>query len=90
MSKKKTYKNNSTKQKAEEPSSSYNRGEIKIFHSFEEQEEYQLQKMSNRTYKERLDHLELLRKFFLREYLLPDGNWAPIEKIITIQKPKIG
>ena len=89
MSKKKSYKNTSVKKKVEEPISLYKRGEIKIFHSFEEQEEYQLQQMANRSYKERLEHLEMLRKFFLKDYLLPNGEWAPIEKIITIQKPKV-
>jgi len=65
----------------------YGKKEIYIFNSFEEQNDYHLQKMALQTPRESLEKLEELRKIFYKKYLLPDGTWPPIARIITIKKP---
>ncbi len=87
----KTYKIKKQKNaKVKEPIIQYGKGEKKIifFHSFEQQEEYELKQMALLTKAERMKRLEEMRKFFLQKFLLPDGNWVPVARTITIQTPK--
>jgi hypothetical protein len=72
-----------------EPLGTYANGKIIFFKSFDEQEEYERRKMASLSHDELIDKLENMRKFFFKKYLLPDGSWPPLERIITIQKPKI-
>lgn len=86
MNNKKSYKEKkSAASQANEPQAVYRNAKIKIFHSFEEQEEYELQKMALLTREELLNKLEKMRKIFLKKYLLPNGSWPPISRIITMQ-----
>ena len=48
---------------------------------------YHLQKMALQSHEECLQKLDELRRIFYKEYLLPDGSWPPIAKVITIKKP---
>ena len=57
---------------------------IHFFSSFDEQEEYHRKQMALLTHKELLDNLAQMRRLFFREYLLPDGNWKPMDYIIRI------
>ncbi len=84
---KRVYKSTAKKNIVEEPITAYEKSVIKIFKSFEEQAEYQLQQMAKRTKLELMDKLEELRIHFLKEHLLPNGKWKPIEKKITIMPP---
>jgi len=59
---------------------------ITFFHSFEEAEEHQRQMMANMTVEERMNHLEEMRKGFMSQYLLADGTWPPLKRILTIEK----
>lgn len=71
-----------------EPSVSYfSKKEIHIFNSFEEQNDFHLQKMALQSHEECLQKLDELRRIFYKEYLLPDGSWPPIAKVITVKKP---
>lgn len=76
--------------KVNEPQANYSIEDKKItfFSSFAEQEAYELKQMALQTHKQSLDKLEQLRLFFLKQHLLPDGNWKPIERIITITNSK--
>ena len=84
----KKYKTNNIKNEANEPVSIYAEKSIQIFNSFEEQEDFQRKQMATLGPEELLNNLEKMRKFFLKQYLLPDGSWPPLAKIITIHKPK--
>ena len=81
-------KKNKEQSQANEPIVHYSTGGKKLvfFSSFEQQEEYELKQMASLTKDELLNKLEDMRKFFLRDHLLPDGNWAPVKRIITIIK----
>lgn len=80
--------NNVNSNELNEPSASYfSKKQIQIFNSFEEQSDYHLQKMALQTPEESLQRLDELRRIFYKDYLLPDGSWPPIAKIITIKKP---
>ena len=86
MEKKKAYNKKATEKTAKESAVAYKR-ELKNFNSFEEQAEYELKQMAKLTPVQLMDKLEQMRKIFLKQYLLPDGSWQPIKKIIQIQKP---
>lgn len=74
--------------KAEEPAASYKSRSFKIFSSFEEQENYHLKQMASLSREELMNKLEEMRKFFMREYILPGGEWPPLKKTISIKSPK--
>jgi hypothetical protein len=59
---------------------------ITYFKSFEEARDYGRQQMASRSPKERLEVLEEMRKHFLKDFLLPDGKWPPIQPVIAIKK----
>ena len=84
--------NKKTKEQSQvnEPAIHYSPGGKKLvfFNSFEQQEEYELKQMASLSKDELLNKLEDMRKFFLRDHLLPNGNWAPVKRIITILKAK--
>lgn len=81
-------KNENSKNELNEPSVSYgNLKQITFFNSHEEQELFHIQQMANRSPEESMKVLEQLRRIVFKEYLLPDGNWKPIEKVITFKKP---
>ncbi len=86
MSKKKSYKKNSSNSKAEEPSSVYKKRTIKIFHSFEEQEEFELQQMALLKPIELLQHLRRLINFAYGMHGY-DPNNLPKKHSIRIIKP---
>jgi hypothetical protein len=80
----------SKKDKAEEvnePAVGHGKRTIHFFNSFEEQEEFQRAEMAKLNHEELMTKLEMMRKFFLREHLLPNGKWPSLSKVITIQKP---
>lgn len=87
MPKKKTYKTKSKPLAVNEPIAVYGDTRIHIFKSFEEQKEFKVLEMAKLSPTQLMDKLEAMRKIFLRNYLLPDGNWKPIEKTITIKDP---
>jgi hypothetical protein len=43
--------------------------------------------MALQSHEECLQKLDELRRIFYKEYLLPDGSWPPIAKVITVKKP---
>ena len=92
MSNKELKKGKARISKASEPKEDYGSKNadkaIRFFSSFEEMEEYGRQRMADNTQEERLRNLEAMRKIFLRQYLLPDGNWPPLARVITIKEPK--
>ncbi|MGQ0828978.1 MAG: hypothetical protein ACT4ON_11365 [Bacteroidota bacterium] len=88
MTKKKTYKTKSKLSLVKEPLVSYGDKSIHVFNSFKEQEEYLRKKMAELSPKELMNKLEEMRKFFMRDQLLSNGNWPALEKKITIQEPK--
>jgi hypothetical protein len=59
---------------------------ITFFKSFEEAELHGLRQMASHTYEERLANLEILRKRTYHHLLLPNGQWPPLKRIITIEK----
>lgn len=59
---------------------------IVFFNSFDEAEEYGLKEMAGHSYEERLQNLETMRKRMYAHLLLPNGEWPPLKKIITIEK----
>jgi hypothetical protein len=59
---------------------------ITFFKSFEEARDGRRQQMANRTPRQRLQVLEQMRKHFLKDYLLPNGKWPPLQLVITIKK----
>lgn len=59
---------------------------IHVFSSFEDEKNYNSKKQASLSYDERLSQLEELRKLVYKDYLLPDGNWPPLAKVITITK----
>ena len=65
----------------------YRKSEIHFFNSFEKQQEFERKQMASLTPDKLLANLEYMRKFFLRQYLLPDGTWPSLSKIITLQQP---
>ncbi|MCB0472603.1 MAG: hypothetical protein KDC56_06050 [Flavobacteriaceae bacterium] len=60
---------------------------IVFFQSHKQQEIYELKQMAAMTPAERLHKLEEMRKFFLRQFLLPNGDWPPVRRTITFTKP---
>lgn len=60
LAKQKSYKNNNKPKEVKEPISSLKKSNIKIFHSFEEQEEHELQQMAKLSPEEVLIHLRKL------------------------------
>jgi hypothetical protein len=59
---------------------------ITFFNSFAEAEEHGLRQMANHSYEERLRNLETIRRRTYGHLLLPNGNWPPLKKTITIEK----
>ena len=95
MSDKKYKKQITEEKKVNEPATAYKPVQkpgdnIHFFSSFEQQEDFKRRQMAAMTPDELLSNLESMRKFFLRQYLSADGNWMPLSKIITFQKPKTG
>ncbi len=78
---------NKSDKELNEPSVGYNRKEIMVFYSAEEQADYERKIMASLTHEELLSKLEAMRKFFLRDYLLPNGEWPPLSKKIRILTP---
>ena len=75
--------------KVNEPAVTYrtvHQNKITFFNSFEEAEEHGLKQMAAHSYAERLANLEVLRKRTYKHLLLANGEWPPIEKMITIEK----
>lgn len=85
MAKKKKIK--SKVSEVNEPIAFYGVPSLHIFKSAEEQEEFELIQMANRTPEESLNKLEAMRRFFFKEYLLPNGKWPPVKRIITFREP---
>ena len=86
--KKKSSKKDKTSE-VNEPAISYGKRTIHVFKSFAEEEQFKLKKMAAMTPEQLMDTLEAMRRFFLKEHLLADGKWKPLERIITIRKPFI-
>jgi hypothetical protein len=59
---------------------------ITFFNSFEEAELHSLKQMAAHSPEERLANLEILRKRTWHHLLLPNGQWHPLPRIITIEK----
>ncbi|MCX6257049.1 MAG: hypothetical protein NTW49_03990 [Bacteroidia bacterium] len=57
---------------------------ILVFDSPEEQKEYERRCMASLSPSQLIDNLEKMRKMFLSEYLTIDGDWPPLDKVITI------
>lgn len=74
--------------KPDEFSDNYKRRSIAVFSSFEDQELYEIQKNNSLSPEERIEKLEKLRKIFLKQYLLPNGNWPSLSRTISIHNPK--
>jgi hypothetical protein len=72
--------------KAEEPSVAYGSKRLTFFNSFDEAEEHSLKEMKGHTFEQRLANLEILRKRYFNSLLLPNGNWPPLKRIITVIK----
>lgn len=72
-------------QKAEEPLLGYiKKPAIHFFESLEALTDYEREMMRNRTPIERMKKLDMLRKLSFKNQLLPNGEWQPIVKKITI------
>jgi hypothetical protein len=59
---------------------------ITFFNSFEEAEEHGLREMAGHSHEERLRNLEIIRRRTYSHLLLPNGQWPPLKKVITIEK----
>jgi len=71
--------------KVSEPQAVYGTS-IQFFSSHDEQEDFHRRQMAGLTPRELLDKLEEMRKIFLKEYLLQDGTWPFLKRIITFKK----
>ena len=83
---------NKNQGKVEEPVATYSVSMDKTIHFFsshEEENEYVAKQRAALSYEERMTYIEDLRKKVFNSYLLPDGSWKPIEKIVEIMPPYI-
>ncbi len=91
MKKKQPYKNNKEKViQAKEPEVAYGKSiqkTIRMFSSFEEENEFIAKQRYMLSRDERMVYAEQLRKMVFHKYLLPDGTWPPIAKVITLSNP---
>ena len=71
--------------KLNEPGVSYGK-KITFFNSFEEAELHGLKEMAGHSYAQRMENLEVLRKRMFADRLDANGNWLPLERVITIIK----
>lgn len=69
---------------ANEPSLEYS---VKIFSSFEEENEFVAKERAEVPYEKRMNNIEVLRKQVFFKYLLPNGTWPSIEKTFKIMTP---
>jgi len=79
-----------TKMQVNEPTAIYKIGmkkTIRIFSTIEEENEYVAKERAMTSYDERMFNAEQLRRIIYNEYLLPNGKWVPIPKLITLQEP---
>lgn len=60
---------------------------IVFFKSFEEENIFVAKERAKVPYDKRISNIEELRKRVFNKYLLPNGLWAPIEKIFKIMPP---
>ena len=80
------------KNKLNEPGAEYvkpavdNTRSITFFNSFDEAELQGLKEMAAHTHHERMANLEIIRKRNYSHLLLPNGQWPPLQKVITIIK----
>jgi len=70
---------------AREPEAAYQT--IRIFKSFEEEQEYNAKQSAAVSHEDRLRHAEILRKHVYAQHLQPDGLWPPMSQSFRIMKP---
>lgn len=81
--------------KVNEPAADYvkplpdNKRSITFFKSFEEAELHGLKEMAAHSHAQRLINLEIIRKRTYAHLLLPNGEWPPLKRVITIEKGSI-
>lgn len=77
----------SEQNKAEEPETAFKT--VRVFRSFEEEEEYTAKQRAAMSHDERMKHVEGLRKRVFHQYLLSDGTWPSISDTFKIVDPYI-
>jgi hypothetical protein len=88
-----TEENKKEKNIVNEPSAHYNATtdnskKIIFFKSFEEENEYTAKLRALLSYDERMIYAEQLRRIVFSQYLLPDGNWMPVAKVLSHKEPR--
>lgn len=83
-----TMKEEKKDKEVNEPAAEYSslKKKITVFSSFEAMEEHTHRALAALSYEERLCNLETLRKRIFNKSLLPNGNWPPLSRKLTITK----
>lgn len=88
---KKKYNPNSSINSVKEPEAAYQKTgkkTIRFFSSFEDENEYTAKQRAELSYDDRMIYAEELRRVVFNRFLLPDGSWMPIAKILTMKEPR--
>lgn len=72
---------------ANEPAGAYQNMKIKIFSSFEEENEYTHKLYAETSYDKRMTDIEYLRKSLFDKNILPNNTWKPISRVFKIMPP---